>query len=91
MVALARAETRRLLSEQDRRWKLKLGLRAFSTFLAFFAFLLFAITTGLSVHYYGGTDWTDAMPLAPVSSALPLFGPVATRLALLRIRSLGVL
>ena len=61
------AETHRRLNEEDPRWRLKLGLRAFATFLAIPALILFAASTSLSKQYYGGDDWVDAFPLAPVS------------------------
>ncbi|MCJ1450046.1 hypothetical protein MMC28_000374 [Mycoblastus sanguinarius] len=69
------AETRRSLSENDRRWPIKLGIRAASTFFAFIAMILFAVTTSLSITNYGGNDWTDGLPLAPVLLAL-IYNPL---------------
>ena len=66
------AETRRCLDEHDRRWPVKFGMRAFSTFLAFIAMILFAVTTSLSKKNYGGNDWVDGMPLAPVSEIVKI-------------------
>ena len=63
-------ETRRRLNEDDRRWRLKLGLRAFASCCAFLAMALFAAATNLSKMNYGGNDWVDALPLAPVSLRL---------------------
>lgn len=60
------AETRRALTEYDPRWPLKLGMRAVATFFAFIDLLLFPIATGLSIKNYGGSDWVDGMPIAPV-------------------------
>ena len=62
------AETRRQLNEDDRRWPFKLGMRAVATLFAFIAMILFATCTNLSKIHYGGNDWVDAMPLAPVCS-----------------------
>lgn len=64
------AETRRRLSEHDRRWPFKLGMRAVATLFAFIAMILFAVTTSESKKNYGGNDWVDGMPLAPVLLAL---------------------
>ncbi len=60
------AETRRRLNENDRRWPIKFGMRAVATFFAFIAMILFAVTTNLSKMKYGGNDWVDGMPIAPV-------------------------
>ena len=60
-------ETRRRLNEDDRRWPIKLGLRALAIPFAFIAMVLFAVATSLSKQNYGGNDWTDGLPLAPVS------------------------
>ena len=60
-------ETRRTLSENDRRWPIKLGMRGVATLFAFIAMILFAATTNISKKNYGGNDWVDGMPLAPVS------------------------
>lgn len=65
-MGLVRAERRQGLDEEDRRWRFKLGLRSVATFLAVPAMILFAASTGMSTHYYGGDDWVDGMPLAPV-------------------------
>ena len=62
------AETRRQLNEHDRRWPFNLGMRAAATLFAFIAMILFATCTNLSKQHYGGNDWVDAMPLAPVCS-----------------------
>ncbi|KAF6228169.1 hypothetical protein HO133_007899 [Letharia lupina] len=64
------AETRRQLNDHDRRWPIKLGLRALAVPLAFIAMILFAVTTSVSKMNYGGNDWTDGLPLAPVLLAL---------------------
>ncbi|KAF6240053.1 hypothetical protein HO173_001663 [Letharia columbiana] len=64
------AETRRQLNGHDRRWPIKLGLRALAVPLAFIAMILFAVTTSVSKMNYGGNDWTDGLPLAPVLLAL---------------------
>ena len=65
-MGLFNADTRRRLDEEDRRWPFKLALRAFAAFLAVPAMILFAASTSLSTQYYGGNDWVDGMPLAPV-------------------------
>ena len=59
-------ETRRTLREHDRRWPIKLGMRVVATFFAFIAMILFADVTNRSKLNYGGNDWVDGMPLAPV-------------------------
>lgn len=64
---LISAETRRQLNQDDRRWPIKLGLRALAIPFALIAMILFAVTTSLSTLNYGGNDWTDGLPLAPVS------------------------
>lgn len=64
------AETQRALTEHDRRWPIKLSMRAVATFFAFIAMILFAVTTSLSKLNYGGNDWVDGLPLAPVCCAL---------------------
>lgn len=61
-------ETRRRLNEYDRRWPIKFGMRAVATVFAFIAMILFAVTTSLSKTNYGGNDWVDGLPLAPVCS-----------------------
>ncbi|KAL9137023.1 MAG: hypothetical protein Q9175_001780 [Cornicularia normoerica] len=69
-------ETRRQLNDHDRRWPIKLGLRTLAIPFAFIAMILFAVATSVSIMNYGGNDWTDALPLAPVLLALfydPLF------------------
>ena len=66
------AETRRRLNEHDRRWPLKFGLRAVATLFAFIAMVIFAATTSESKKNYGGNDWVDGMPLAPVCPRLLL-------------------
>ena len=63
-------ETCRALRENDRRWPIHFGLRAVATLFAFIAMVLFAVTTNLSKINYGGNDWVDGMPLAPVSVGL---------------------
>ena len=60
-------ETRRQLNANDRRWPIKLGLRTLAIPFALIAMILFAVTTSLSKLNYGGNDWTDGLPLAPVS------------------------
>lgn len=60
-------ETRRQLNDDDRRWPVKFGLRALAMFFAFIAMILFAVVTSSSKLNYGGNDWTDGLPLAPVS------------------------
>jgi len=42
-------------------------MRALAIPLAFIAMTLFAVTTNVSKLNYGGNDWVDGMPLAPVS------------------------
>ncbi|KAL6714507.1 hypothetical protein ACLMJK_007932 [Lecanora helva] len=69
-MAFINPETRRTLNENDRRWPLKLGMRAVATLFAFIAMVLFAATTDISKRNYGGNDWVDGMPLAPVLLAL---------------------
>ena len=69
-------ETRQRLNEDDRRWPIKLGLRALAIPFALIAMILFAVTTALSKKYYGGNDWTDGLPLAPVSCMSRLFIPL---------------
>ena len=59
-------ETRRQLNSEDRRWPIKLGLRALAIPFAFIAMILFAVTTSQTKLNYGGNDWTDGLPLAPV-------------------------
>ena len=66
-------ETRQRLNEDDRRWPIKLGLRALAIPFAFIAMILFAVTTALSKKNYGGNDWTDGLPLAPVCWMSRLF------------------
>ena len=68
------AETRRRMNEDDRRWPIKFGMRAVSTFFAFIAMILFAVTTSLSKKNYGGNDWVDGLPLAPVCRMLLIDG-----------------
>lgn len=70
------AETRTQLNQHDRRWPIKLGLRALAIPFAFIAMILFAVATSVSKLNYGGNDWTDGLPLAPVSFCL--FCPFAT-------------
>lgn len=60
------AETRRRLNEHDQRWPIKFGMRAVATLFAFIAMILFAVTISLTRQNYGGNDWVDGMPLAPV-------------------------
>ena len=64
-------ETRRQLNDHDRRWPIKLGLRALAIPFAFIAMILFAVSTSLTRLNYGGNDWTDGLPLAPVSWKSP--------------------
>ena len=45
---------------------IKLGMRAFATLFAFIAMILFAVTISSTRLNYGGNDWVDGMPLAPV-------------------------
>jgi len=66
-------DTRRALSEHDRRWPTKLGMRAVATLFAFVAMILFAVTTNLTKLNYGGNDWVDSLPLAPVSTIVEGF------------------
>lgn len=66
-------DTRRTLSENDRRWPTKLGMRAVATLFAFVAMILFAVTTNLTKLNYGGNDWVDSLPLAPVSTIVEGF------------------
>ena len=63
-------ETRRRLNEHDRWWPLKFGLRAVATLYAFIAMVIFAATTSETKKYYGGNNWVDGMPLAPVCPKL---------------------
>lgn len=44
-----------------------MGMRAVATLFAFVAMILFAATTNVSKQNYGGNDWVDGLPLAPVS------------------------
>lgn len=74
-------ETRRQLNDDDRRWKIKLRLRALAIPLAIIAMILFAVTTSLSKLNYGGNDWTDGLPLAPVLLAL-FYNPLVLFLTL---------
>ena len=74
-------ETRRSLTENDRRWPFKLGMRAVATLFAFIAMILFADVTNLSKINYGGNDWVDGMPLAPVSTVRCSAIPAACTLA----------
>lgn len=69
------SEVRRTMSEQDRRWPVKFGMRAVAIPLAFIAMILFAVTTSLSKQNYGGDDWVDGMPLAPVSAKIQILPP----------------
>ena len=64
-------ETRRQLDDHDCRWPIKLGLRAITIPFAIIAMILFAVSTSLTRLNYGGNDWTDGLPLAPVSWMLP--------------------
>ena len=41
-------------------------MRAVATLFAFIAMIVFAVTTSESKKNYGGNDWVDGMPLAPV-------------------------
>jgi len=66
-------DTRRALSDNDRRWPIKLGMRAVATLFAFVAMILFAVTTNLTKLNYGGNDWVDGLPLAPVSTIVEGF------------------
>ena len=61
------ADTRRALSDHDRKWRIHFGIRAFAAFLAFIAMIIFAVTVHQSKEYYGGNDWVDGFPVAPVS------------------------
>ena len=60
------ADTRRALSDHDRKWRIHLGIRAFAAFLAFIAMIIFAVTVHQSKENYGGNDWVDGFPIAPV-------------------------
>lgn len=60
------AETRRCLHEQDHRWYVKFILRAVAILFALVSMILFAVTVSLSKANYGGNDWVDGLPLAPV-------------------------
>jgi hypothetical protein len=66
-------ESQRRLHEGDPGWTLKAALRLVATFFAFLAMILFAVSVRMTVHWEDvwdggyGNDWTDAMPLAPVS------------------------
>ena len=42
-------------------------MRAVATLFAFVAMVLFATATDLTKRNYGGNDWVDGLPLAPVS------------------------
>ncbi|CAF9916791.1 hypothetical protein IMSHALPRED_003295 [Imshaugia aleurites] len=75
-------ETRQQLNQHDRRWPLKLGLRALAIPLAFIAMILFAVATSVSKLNYGGNDWTDGLPLAPVLLAL-FYDPLVLFLTLI--------
>ncbi len=75
MARLLSSETRRRLGENDPRWPIKLGMRAFAIPLAFIAMILFAVTTNVSKLNYGGDDWVDGMPLAPVSVKILFLRP----------------
>ena len=75
MARLLSSETRRRLGENDRRWPIKYGMRAFAIPLAIIATILFAVTTNLSKQNYGGDDWVDGMPLAPVSVKIEILQP----------------
>ncbi|KAL2044897.1 hypothetical protein N7G274_002672 [Stereocaulon virgatum] len=75
------AETRRRLDEHDRRWPFKFGLRAVATLFAFIAMVIFAATISESKKNYGGNDWVDGMPLAPVLLAL-FYNPLVIFLTL---------
>ena len=44
-----------------------LALRALNIPFSLIAMILFAVTTSVSKLNYGGNDWTDGLPLAPVS------------------------
>jgi len=66
-------ESQRRLHEGDAGWTSKAALRVVATFFAFLAMILFAVSVGMTVRWEAvwdggyGNDWTDAMPLAPVS------------------------
>lgn len=66
-------ESQRRLHQGDPAWTLKAALRLLVTFFAFLAMILFAVSVRMTVHWEDvwnngyGNDWTDAMPLAPVS------------------------
>ena len=60
-------ETRRNLDERDRRWLVEFCLRAFTAGLSFLGILLLAVTVEMTKDNYGGNDWVDGFPIAPVS------------------------
>lgn len=62
-------ETRRTLNEHDSKWHIKAILRLVATFFAFIAMILFAVSISISLKYFDliNGDWTDGLPLAPVS------------------------
>ena len=66
-------ETRRRLSENDRRWHVKLAFRLAATVLSLIAFSLFAAaipTWNANFFHVAGPskgDWQDGMPIAAVS------------------------
>ncbi|KAL9126820.1 MAG: hypothetical protein Q9217_004194 [Psora testacea] len=68
-------ETRRTLNEHDPRWAIKFGMRAAAAFFSLIGMIIFAVTVSLSKQNYGGNDWVDGMPIAPLLISL-LYNPI---------------
>ncbi|KAL9099397.1 MAG: hypothetical protein Q9163_005095 [Psora crenata] len=75
------AETRRTLNESDRRWPVQFGMRAVAAFLSFIGTIIFAVTISISKQNYGGSDWVDGMPIAPLLLSL-VYNPTLVFLTL---------
>ncbi|KAI4097850.1 MAG: hypothetical protein LQ348_003246 [Seirophora lacunosa] len=79
------SETQRRLRADNPRWWIKASLQAISTFLAFFALVLFSAAIDLTNRHYKFPHglWNDWMPLFPVLISL-IYNPVAFLVPLLR-------
>ena len=61
------ADARRAINDHDRRWRIHFGIRAIAALFSFIGLIIFAVTVKQSKDAYGGNDWADGFPIAPVS------------------------